>query len=242
MKKLYMFSFALIVSLAISAFVFGQTLRGITPEDYFAFEFASDPNISPDGKLVAYVVTKIDRAQNRRNSSIWMAATDGSRAPWQFTTSPQSSNSPRWSPDGKWLAFLSSRPGSDSTTPAPSASPAPAAWPTPAAAAGAASSDQPRNQVYLLAMNGGEAKRITNLKNGVSVFRWSPDGSRLVVVSRLGPSDGRGEGRDRSDVRHYRNSSYKFNDTGWFDDRRTHLWVIDVKTGNAKQITEGNDW
>ena len=62
--------------------------RGITPEDYFSFEFISDPNISPDGKLVAYVLTKVDRAQNRRNSSIWMVATDGSRAPWQFTTSP----------------------------------------------------------------------------------------------------------------------------------------------------------
>src|SRR5438128_2646410 len=223
-----------------------QTPRGITPEDYFSFEFISDPNVSPDGRLVAYVMTKIDRAQNRRNSSIWMAATDGSRAPWQFTTSPQSSNSPRWSPDGKWLAFLSSRPGSDSTTLAPSASPAPAAGPTPAAAAGAASSDQPRNQVYLLAMNGGEAKRITNLKNGVSVFRWSPDGTRLVVVSRIGPSDSKGdsrtENRDRSDVRHYKNTSYKFNDTGWFDDRRMHVWVVDVKSGSAKQITEGNDW
>src|SRR5438874_2488084 len=204
MKKLYMFSFALIVSLAISAFVFGQTLRGITPEDYFAFEFASDPNISPDGKLVAYVVTKVDRAQNRRNSSIWVVATDGSRAPWQFTTSPQTSNSPRWSPDGKSLAFLSSRPAADSSAAAPAGSPNPVAGPTPAAAAGAASSDQPRNQVYLLSMSGGEAKRITNLKNGVSVFRWSPDGTRLVIVSRVGPSDNRGDSRtgdpkDRSD-------------------------------------------
>src|ERR1700730_17260551 len=69
----------------------GSPPRGITPEDYYAFEFVGDPNISPEGKLVAYVVTKIDRAQNRRISSIWMAATDQSRAPWQFTTSPQSS-------------------------------------------------------------------------------------------------------------------------------------------------------
>src|SRR5229473_884809 len=206
--------------------VVAQTLRGITPEDYFAFEFASDPNISPDGKLVAYVVTKIDRAQNRRNSSIWMVATDGSRAPWQFTTSPQSSNSPRWSPDGKSLAFLSSRPSE--TTPA---------------SAGATPAEQPRAQVYLLSMNGGEARRVTNLKNGVSTFRWSPDGSRFVVVSRIGPSDSRtGDNKDRSDVRHYKNTSYKFNDTGWFDDRRTHLWIVDVKTGSAKQITEGNGW
>src|SRR5256714_7725962 len=107
----------------------GGGLRGITPEDYVSFEFISDPNISPDGKLVAYVVTKTDRAQNRRNSSIWMAATDGSRAPWQFTTAPQSSTSPRWSPDGTSLAFLSSRPAE--TTPAAGATP-----------------EAPRNQVY----------------------------------------------------------------------------------------------
>ncbi len=207
--------------------------RGITPEDYFSFEFISDPNISADGKLVAYVLTKVDRAQNRRNSSIWMVATDGSRAPWQFTTSPQSSTSPRWSPDGKSLAFLSSRPES---TPAPA----------PAAGAATGTTEPPRAQVYLLSMNGGEAKRITNLKNGVSVFRWSPDGTRFVAVSRIGPGDSRGEGRpenrDRSDVRHYKNTSYKFNDTGWFDDRRTHLWVVDAKSGEAKQITDGNDW
>src|SRR6266568_4720749 len=62
-----------------------QQPRGITPEDYYSFEFLSDPHISPDGKLVAYVVTRIDRAQNRRNSAIWLTAIDGSRAPWQFT-------------------------------------------------------------------------------------------------------------------------------------------------------------
>src|SRR5262249_52005943 len=101
---------------------------------------------------------------------------------------------------------------------------------------------QTRNQIYLLSMNGGEARRLTTLKNGVSSFRWSPDGNRLVVVSRTGPSDIRTENKERSDVRYYNNSSYKFNDTGWFDDRRTHLWIVDVKTGEAKQITEGNDW
>ena len=224
MKQLRVITGALILFIsAVTVVPQNGGTRGVTPEDYLAFEFIADPNSSPDGKLVAYVVTKIDKAQNRRNSSIWMAATDGSRAPWQFTTSPQSSNSPRWSPDGKSLAFLSSRPES--------------------APAVGATAEPPRNQVYLLSMNGGEAKRITSLKNGVSLFRWSPDGTRLVVVSRIGPSDSRTtESKDRSDVRHYKNSSYKFNDSGWFDDRRTHFWVVDVKHGEAKQITEGNDW
>lgn len=167
--------------------------RGVTPEDYFAFEFVSDPRISPDGRLVAYVVATADQKQNRRHSSIWMTAGDGSRTPWQFTTSPQNSNSPRWSPNGQWLAFISSRPSTE------------AARTTNESAA----SDQ-RSQVCVLSMDGGEARRITNLKNGASNFQWSPDGKRLVCLSRTGPSDSRAENRDRSDVRHYSHISYMF--------------------------------
>src|SRR5215470_1294750 len=238
----------MLVVASLASTVFGQqgtAKRGVTPEDYFSFRFLSDPHISPDGKLVAYVVTTVDRRQNRRHSSIWMAPMDGSRPPWQFTTSPQSSNSPRWSPDGQILAFLSSRPAvpaSDSNrgrgqageTPMP---PGPVASP-----AGPSVASEPKNQVYALSMSGGEARQLTNLRNGTSGFQWSPDGTKLVCLSRTGPSDDNAEGRDRSDVRHYSHLSYKFNDTGWFDDRRSHLWVIDVKTGAEKQITSGEDW
>jgi dipeptidyl aminopeptidase/acylaminoacyl peptidase len=211
---------AFVLVLCVFPSILGQqALRGITPEDYFSFEFLSDPHLSPDGKLAAYVITKVDRAQNRRNSSIWLVTTDGTTPPRQFTTSPQSVNYPRWSPDGQSLAFLSSRPGAETTA-----------------------GEQTRSQVYLLSMSGGEARRLTNLKNGVSGFQWSPDGTQLVVTSRTGPSDNRTESKDRSDVRHYKNSSYKFNDTGWFDDRRSHFWIVDLKMGNAKQLTEGNDW
>ena len=91
-------------------------------------------------------------------------------------------------------------------------------------------------------MNGGEARRVTNFKNGVNSFVWSPDGTRFACVSRLGPSDNRQDGAAASDVRHYKHISYKFNDSGWFDDRRSHIWIVNAKTGAEKQITSGDDW
>ena len=188
---------------------------GATAEDYFAFETAGDPHISPDGSRVVYVVTTIDEKQNRRHAAIWAVPADGSAAPVRLTTAPQSSSNPRWSPDGKTIAFLSAR-----TT------------------AGDAAGETARTQVWLLPLDGGE-HRLTNLTNGVSSFQWSPDGTRLVCVSRSGPSD---KAKSPSDVRHYTHPIYKFNDTGWFDDKRAHLWIVDVASGGATQITDGENW
>src|SRR5262249_17029239 len=160
----------------------------------------------------AYVVTTVDRRQNRRHSSIWMASMDAGRPPWQFTTSPQSSNSPRWSPDGQLLAFLSSRPAAPSTesrgrgqageTPALPGAAVPGAGvggcvgPVAAAAPAGPNAASERNQVYALSMSGGEARQLTNLKNGASSFQWSPDGTKLICLSRTGPSDDNAEARD----------------------------------------------
>src|SRR5471030_256154 len=93
-----------------------------------------------------------------------------------------------------------------------------------------------------LHLNGGEALALTHLKNGAGAFQWSPDGKRLAVLSRTGPSDNVAAAARKSDVRHYSHISYKFNDTGWFDDKRSHLWVIDAVTGAGRQITSGDDW
>ncbi len=204
--------FALLL-VAHGASAFAES-RGVRPEDYYAFETLSDSRFSPDGATIAFVVTTIDEKQNRRRSAIWTVPADGSREPAPLTTTSLSSNSPRWRPDGNTLAFLSARPAPGDT-------------------------DAPRTQIWLLPLSGGEPTRLTSLASGVSSFQWSPDGTRLVVVGRSGPSD---VAKSPSDVRHYAHADYKFNDTGWFDDKRSHLWVVDGTTGRAVQITSGNEW
>jgi dipeptidyl aminopeptidase/acylaminoacyl peptidase len=220
MKKI---SCLVVVCLLAAALGAAQT-RGVTAEDYFAFETLSDPRFSPDGSSIAFVVTTIDQKANRRHSEIRLIPADGSREATVLTTAPQSSNSPRWSPDGKSIAFLSARPVAGETDPGTAAP---------------GGNNVARNQVWLLPLTGGEPRRVTNLLNGVTNFQWSPDGTKLVVVSRTGPSD---TAKSPSDVRHYKNANYKFNDNGWFDDKRAHLWVVEVPSGRANQITSGEDW
>jgi dipeptidyl aminopeptidase/acylaminoacyl peptidase len=215
---------SILVAVALAAPAFAN--RGVTAEDYFAFHFPSDAHISPDGKQVAYIVTVIDQQRNRRVSSIWLVNTDGRSAPRRLTAEGVNSNAPRWSPDGSGLAFLSTRNAAAGE----------------GGGAGGGATEPPRPQICILHMDGGEAQVVSHLKNGVNAFQWSPDGKRFVAVSRLGPTDEVAPSSRKSDVRHYKHISYKFNDTGWFDDKRSHLWVIDAAGGKDKQITSGDDW
>src|SRR5487761_2414340 len=78
-----------------------QSRSGITAEDYFSFEFLSDPQLSPDGEWVAYTVATIDQKANKRVSRIWIVPADGSQPPTLFAGETASSTSPRWSPAGR---------------------------------------------------------------------------------------------------------------------------------------------
>lgn len=209
----------LLLGLAGSNAMRAQTKRGITSEDYFSFQFIGDPQLSPDGTAVAYELTVVDQKKNRRESSIWLVATDSSTTPRRLSAEGFNSHAPRWSPDGKTLASLSAR-YSDSSA-----------------------GETPNAQIYLLPMTaGGEGIALTKLKNGVESYQWSPEGMRIVVVSASGPLDGIALADRKSDVRHYKHIQYKSNDTGWYDDKRRHLWVVNVASGETKQITDGQDW
>src|ERR1700745_2658479 len=139
-RKLLALSAVVVVFMMSPAFT---QSRGITAEDYFAFKFLNDVRFSPDRSAIAFVIGTVDQKQNRRYNAIWTVSADGSREPSLLTTSVQSSTSPRWSPDGRFIAFLSARP-----------------------MPGDAAQEVPKNQVWLLSLNGGEPRRIHNLANG----------------------------------------------------------------------------
>src|SRR4051812_23371936 len=158
--------------------------RGVTPDDYLAFETPGDPHFSPDGRTVVYTVSHVDVKQNRRVSPIWIVAAHASSAPRQLDTRPPSATHPRRRPHRRAIAFVSSRSES-----------------------GAPEGTAAKSQVWLLPLGAGTPKRLTSLQNGANTYQWSPDGSRLVVVSASGPSD---SARPASDVRHFAHANYKF--------------------------------
>ena len=147
-----------LVALILAAPLAAQK-RGITAEDYFSFELVSDPRISPDGSQVVYVVSRVDRAQNRRVPSVWIAPTDGSSPARVLIGEDWSPGAPRWSPDGTLVEFVSARASSDTGS---------------AARRGAGS----RPQLWLQPVSGGVPRRVTSIMNGVSGCVPSPTGGQ----------------------------------------------------------------
>lgn len=108
MKKLSLYFLFLLFSLSI----FSQSdKRNLLPTDIYKIKSVGDGQISPDGKWVAYTITTIDSAKDKRNTDIWMTSWDGNET-IQLTHSPDVESNPKWSPDNKYLSFTSSREGS----------------------------------------------------------------------------------------------------------------------------------
>jgi dipeptidyl aminopeptidase/acylaminoacyl peptidase len=184
--------------------------RRFRPEDAYRLKTAADPNLSPDARRVAYVVVEADEDADRLRSSIWVAAVDGSTPARKFSEGPADS-APRWSPDRRWLAYIS------------------------------APEDKPEQAHLRLApLDGGVPARLGNLPGPVSEVAWCPESRRLVVVCRVGVLDRERESpRERNAPRLVRGLAARLDGIGWQDGRR-HLFVVDVESASHTQVTRGD--
>jgi dipeptidyl aminopeptidase/acylaminoacyl peptidase len=191
----------------------------VEPEDLFRLAVVGEVALSPNGGQVAYVVTRIEREANDYRSNIWVVDTDGGPSR-PFSRGSRVEHHPRWSPDGRSLAFLSDRGGDTSLS------------------AGVASARREQAQLFVLPVGGGEARQVTSLPHGVRSFAWGPAGDQLVLAARVRPPTG--SLGDPPFAREITRIKHKEDGQGLIEGP-IHLFVQELEGGEARQITDG-DW
>jgi dipeptidyl aminopeptidase/acylaminoacyl peptidase len=147
MKRLPSMTAALLVCLAPPVADAG---RPLLPEDWYRFQAVSDLKIAPDGGAVAYLVTSYDKESDESRGALWLADWSG-RQSVQLTRG-ESVSEPRFSPDGRYVSFLSARPAGGAT------------------------------QLWVLDRRGGEPWQVSHCSGEVTGYEWSPDARHVVLV------------------------------------------------------------
>ena len=176
----------------------------------------SDPVLSKDGAFVVYTVTRTNFDRDQPQSDLWRVRYDG-RDRTQLTHTPDSDESlPQWSPDDRFIAFLSDRKASTE-----------------------ADEGDATTQVWMMPADGGEAHQVTHLPSGVQDYVWSPDGKQLAVIA-FDAERAPGKARPKNPPPIVTDRfQFKDDDSGWLGSRHQHLYIVDVASGKATQLTSG---
>jgi len=195
--------------------------RGMTPQDLFRIQSLSDLDLAPDGCSAAFVVRQLDEAADAYRAAIWLVDVDGGCAPRRFTHGGTRDSAPRFSPDGRTLAFIRDQRDNQNRLARP--------------------------QLWAIRLDGGEAWPLTDTANGAADPAWSPDGAALVFTARVTPEDGMSEAekeQHRSRARVIERLRHKLNAEGFTYDRPPKLWCVPFAESGpqpATQLTHG-DW
>jgi dipeptidyl aminopeptidase/acylaminoacyl peptidase len=211
MKFSKFLSLATLALLAVTTPSLAADKRPLKVDDFAWLRDVGAPQLSPDGARIAYTVRTADLLHDKRSTDIWMTDwRDGAERQLTFTAG--SETDPHWSPDGRWLAFLSER-----------------------------RDDKEHAQLWILTMAGGEAEKITSLPGSVDDYAISPDGRQVVLVVS-DPEDDKPlvesakTGQPVVIDRFY----FKEDITGYLGKIRQHLYLLDLRTRSMQALTPGN--
>jgi dipeptidyl aminopeptidase/acylaminoacyl peptidase len=213
-----------------------QISRPLRLADYYLWNTLSDVALSPDGRRAVYVMRAARKAKNDHYTNLWSVATDGSGPAHRLTRTLSRDSAPAFSPDGRYLAFLSTRENELEVAERVAAE--------AKDGKGKGKDDKPKTQVWIFdLLCGGEPRQVTTMSEGVSAFQWAPDSSRLVLASRT-PTPAQQKYLDaiRGDERgpfQLRRMQHKRDGGGFLDEVSTHLHVVNVTTREIQQITDG---
>src|SRR5882757_773416 len=199
--------------------------RNITEKDLFKFNWIGDPQLSPDGSLVAFVRVTVDEKKDTYNTAIWSVAARAGAEPRRITNGPRDA-SPRWSRDGKLLAFTRSIDKDGKPQP---------------------------SQIWILRSDGGEPHVLTSMSRSIDSIVWSPSSNTIAFTATTKPEDldkkdeKKKDDEHESDVRVINQAVYRANGAGYRDaSRDTHIWTVDVsdsldsaESAKPKQLTSG---
>ncbi|MFN3134294.1 MAG: prolyl oligopeptidase family serine peptidase [Candidatus Kryptonium sp.] len=248
--------FFLVVVFSLLCFTFAQTQKKFTIKDMLSIKVASQMDISLDGRSIVFVLSKADFEESKYKTDLYLVSTESGEVR-QLTFSNEDELNPKFSPDGRFIAFISNRKSDPQEK-------------------------ETKNQIWLLPVDGGEAFKLTNAPEGVISFQWMPDGKNILYLTQetLPKPEKEKKERDKKlkfdpivvDKEKYRKEFYivdvktkrerkvftgdygvnqfdvspdgKFvvyntNYTGDIDDsKKFDLWILEIETGKSRQLTK----
>ena len=203
--------------------------RPLTPEDFYAMRLVEDARISPDGSRIAYVVQGMDRESYEYRRSIWLAPAEGGE-PRRLTAGPND-HTPRWSPDGRALAFVRG-----------------SARPTPPRTKTERDAGMGKGQIWILPLDGGEPTQLTKLRYGADSPTWSPDGETILFTAKVGEPEepevaDAALGEEPNHLPRVRTIDrlwHKLDGVGFIYEQRTQLFTMPATGGEPRQLTDGD--
>ena len=186
--------------------------RPLRVEDIHRVREVRNPQRSPDGKWIAYTVTSVDSAKDKSDTDVWMSSWDGTQH-LRMTSTAEGESSPRFSPDGRYLSFVSGRMGAEG------------------------------GQLWLMNRMGGEAEKLTSFKGGVEDYAWSPDGRRLAFVIEDESDTAKAKSDTAKPktpkpivVDRY---TFKRDVVGYLGGKRQRIYLYDIASKKSELLTSG---